>query len=80
MIINTVAKPHQGVKCLRNKNVFNRFLKLSTEVAFFKAIGRAFHSVGATTENALSPLVLRFEEGMVKRPLSEDRRVLMLGF
>ena len=65
---------------MRNKNVFNSFLKLSTVAAFFNEIGRAFHRVGATTAKALSPLVLRFEEGMTRRPLSEDRRDLMLGF
>ena len=74
-----VRKEHHKAKCFRNKCVFNKFLKPSTDSAFFMTRGRRYN-VGATTAKARSPLVLSLVTGITKRPLSEDLRVLTLGF
>ena len=38
---------------------FNLFLKTDTDAAFLISYGKAFHNVGAATENHLAPYVFK---------------------
>ena len=56
------------------KNRFKCFiLKTDTDELFLTSYGKAFHSVGATTEKDLTPYVFKLYDGVNRRCLDDER-------
>ena len=55
--LTTNVTVHQTSNDCVNKKVFKRCLKVATDDAVTKSVGRLFHSRGAAAPNARSPIV-----------------------
>ena len=63
---------------LTNSSVFNKRLKVSTELAERVCIERLFHMIGAAVEKALDAKTV-LVAGTVNRKLSLDERSVLVG-
>ena len=77
-LLKTEISHIRRIQTLVNKNVFffSLDLKESMEGADLIGMGMLFHSLGATTAKARSPLSLSFDRGTAKSPESANLRDL----
>ena len=63
-----------GGKASRKRNVFKRFLNTFGVLASLVADGMLFHALGAETEKARAPIVLRRVRGTARAWVDAERR------
>ena len=58
--------------------IFRRRLKVSSVSDAGTLDGKVFQARGAATKNARSPIVVRYEDGVTRADVDEDRSLTML--